>query len=1433
MALALAALILLLLPAGARADHPRAAEEAAIGRAHMLEHAKIWRAQARARTRWAKMSRRERRALRRKHRRATRGSYVRARASADGPSDVGSWAAPFVMTSNYQGYAIHAAMLHTGKVLMWGYPIHVEHEDAWRGNESYAWLWDPSKGYGPESVEDVTPVIDGQNVSIYCSGMSFLPDGRVLVVGGTLSWGVDDPGDEFEEFAGLDKALLFDPADESWTDLPRPAGSHGRWYPTQTLLPDGRTFVISGLSDVAPGGVLNDTHEIYSADGQSVVQLDSAAQRRDTELYPHLFTMPDGKLLLAGPNPADSARFDPGNPADPWTDLPPLADQRIGGTAVLLPEDHQGSSQVALIGGRPYAELPPMLNEMIDLDDSSPDWSVFPGLNVPRSYPNTVLLPDRSMVTVGGDDRVPNWPVPERAVELYDPVTGSWRVGPSQAETRAYHSTALLLPDGRVLSTGDDFNPSPSGDRADSSPNDTGEIYSPPYLFQGPRPAISSAPESVRWNVPFGVGTAGDIDEAVLIAPAAVTHANDMNQRLVPLQTVNEYPGHGVTLQSPPSASVAPPGYYMLFLVNDGVPSVAKWVHLDGAAAEVPVLPPGADEDTTPPETTIESGPTGTVASRSASFEFSSTEAGSSFDCKLDGDAWLGCTSPQGYTGLADGSHTFSVKARDADQNEDATPATRTWTVDATAPETSITSGPEGPVNSTSATFGFSSPEEGATFECSLDSATWSSCSSTKTYSSLADGSYTFYVRAKDGPGNRDPSPASRSWTVDTNAPNTTISGGHAGTVKSTSVSFELSSGESGSTFECRLDDAAWGDCESPVAHSGLADGSHTFSARATDAAGNIDPTPDSRTWTVDTTPPDTLAGTGPGGTEASSSASFTFSSDDWTVTDFECKLDADGWQGCDSPEQATELVDGGHTFQVRAKDTAGNTDPTPASWSWTVDTEAPQTSITAGPDPVAGSTSATFEFSSPDGIGFKCRLDSGDWEDCDSPKSYASLTEGPHTFEVSAIDAAGNEDGSPATHSWTVDLTAPAATIDGGPTGTVNSSSASFTFSSADTGASFECALDSEVDWETCTSPKAYDDVDDGPHTFRVRARDADGVRGIPASRAWTVDTTPPDTTITDGPSEAVASSSASFSFSSADASATFECRLDTGTWAACPSPVDYGPLAEGLHTFEVRAKDAAGNRDAIPAKRTWTVDTSAPDTWITVGPPGTTASDSAWFEFASDDAAAAFECRLDAGAWESCAEGKGYAGLAQGGHTFAVRARDAAGNEDPAPDEQSWTVVAPKPEPEPDPVPDPDPKPSPVPDPEEPTDPDSDAEPDEPDEVADFAGPVLRLDFAERRWLKRLRRKGRLRVQVTVDEPAKVALKLYRGKKRIGRKRARIRRAEATRRLTLRPRRRALRWLRRHSSPQPRFVVVATDTAANDTRWTRLLKAPSHARR
>jgi hypothetical protein len=171
--------------------------------------------------------------------------------------------------------------------------------------------------------------------------------------------------------------------------------------------------------------------------------------------------------------------------------------------------------------------------------------------------------------------------------------------------------------------------------------------------------------------------------------------------------------------------------------------------------------------DIAPPETSIDSGPTGTSQSTAARFEFSASEPGSSFECALDGGAFEPCASPRAYAdGLSDGEHEFAVRATDAAGNVDPTPASRTWSVDATAPETTIDSGPAGSVVSTTAGFGFSSNEAGSTFECSLDGGPFGACGSPKDYGGLAAGDHAFQVRATDPAGNVDETAASRGWTA-------------------------------------------------------------------------------------------------------------------------------------------------------------------------------------------------------------------------------------------------------------------------------------------------------------------------------------------------------------------------------------------------------------------------------------------------------------------------------------------------------------------------------------------------------------------------------------------------------------------------------------------------------------------------------------------
>lgn len=347
----------------------------------------------------------------------------------------------------------------------------------------------------------------------------------------------------------------------------------------------------------------------------------------------------------------------------------------------------------------------------------------------------------------------------------------------------------------------------------------------------------------------------------------------------------------------------------------------------------------------------------------------------------------------------------------------------------ASTTNTRIVSGPSGTVSTDSVTFAFDSPEDGG-FECRLDSSDpddWHRCSSPQSYASLAGGPHRFEVRALNRGWQPDPTPAVATFTIDTTPPETTIDAGPVGTIASDSASFSFTASEAGD-FQCRLDsvdDSAWAPCGSPQSYPGLADGSHSFEVRAEDAAGNVDPTPAVADFAVDTTPPQTAIETAPVGTIASASASFSFT--DAESGSFECRLDSaeeSAWAPCTSPQSYSGLADGPHSFEVRGSDESGNVDPTPAVATFAIDTTPPQTTIDSGPSGTIEATSATFAFTSSEAGGFQCRLDSTDasgWSPCTAPRTYSSLGGGSHDFEVRAVDESGNVDPSPATAGFSV----------------------------------------------------------------------------------------------------------------------------------------------------------------------------------------------------------------------------------------------------------------------------------------------------------------------------------------------------------------------------------------------------------------------------
>jgi hypothetical protein len=288
---------------------------------------------------------------------------------------------------------------------------------------------------------------------------------------------------------------------------------------------------------------------------------------------------------------------------------------------------------------------------------------------------------------------------------------------------------------------------------------------------------------------------------------------------------------------------------------------------------------------------------------------------------------------------------------------------------------------------------------------------------------SMASGSYAVQARALDGVRNAGLSGAV-TITIDNTGPETTVTPQAAGSTDS--QTFQFSASEAATPFECALDGAAFAPCTSPASYTALAPGQHTFRVRAYDSFGNVDRTPATYTWTaVDTTKPDTTITGAPTGTQPSNTATVTFTATE--AASFECAPDGAAFAACASPVTLSGLADGSHTVQVRAIDTAGNVDETPATATWKVDTTAPDTSITAGPAGSTTSASASFSFTSTEPGTLECALDGSTFAACASPKAYSGLAVGSHTFQVRGRDPVGNVDGSPASRTWTISKSGPA----------------------------------------------------------------------------------------------------------------------------------------------------------------------------------------------------------------------------------------------------------------------------------------------------------------------------------------------------------------------------------------------------------------------
>ena len=637
-----------------------------------------------------------------------------AAAVAGAPQDVGQWG-PVV---NWPVVGVHVALLPNGKVLAYDsigdnatetYPVQ---------DHTRATVWDPQTG-------TQTPVNVATGYNIFCSGLAHLQDGRLFIAGGNKD----------QQLNGIVQTHLFDPATNTWRLGPDMAA--GRWYPSVTALRNGEMLITSGRVD---------TPEVFTAAG-TLRSLTTASL--SLPLYPWMDVAPNGRAFYSGPDQTLRA-LDPSGTGS-WQSF---------GQRDTINRDYGGHAlfdigKMLVAGGGPSTADARVIN----FNGSTPQVTPTAPMAYGRRQHNLTILADGTALATGGNSSGASLVDLNAGVypaELWNPATGQWKTLAAMQVTRQYHSTALLLPDGRVLSAGGGI--CGTCDQVGYLAKNA-EIFSPPYLFQAdgtpaPRPVIDAAPSTLGYGGTFEVATAnpGTIRKVALIRLGAVTHSDNMEQRYVPLPFTAG--AASLTVTGPANANVAPPGPYMLVIVDaNGVPSIARMVSMQGSAAPTVALSQPADGASfSAPATVNLAANASDVDGTVARVEF------------FNGTTKLGedTTAPYTFTwsGVGVGTYTLTARATD-DSGQAVTSAGVRITVAGNTPPTAT----------------ITSPVDGATFS-------WKPTMTISATASDPDGRVTT-VEFRDGTtvlGQDTTAPYEYRWR---NVP----SGSHTLTVRATDVS--------------------------------------------------------------------------------------------------------------------------------------------------------------------------------------------------------------------------------------------------------------------------------------------------------------------------------------------------------------------------------------------------------------------------------------------------------------------------------------------------------------------------------------------------------------------------------------------------------------------------------------------------------------------
>jgi hypothetical protein len=871
-----------------------------------------------------------------------------------GPEVEGQFSQPV----NWPLVPVHIATLNNGKIAVW------DGFDAALNSER---IWDPATG-------QFDPIPTGRN--LFCAAHITLPDGRLFVAGGHI-----------EANVGLKDTHIYNPTSDTWfrgTDMAR-----GRWYPTATTLPDGRILVVSGdnITLNAPGQptpLKNGSEtlpEIYNVDTNQWTPL-PAGQRR-MPLYPFMFLLPDGRVADTGP---DLQTRTLNTTTGQWTNV---ATSTVDGHSAVM----YRPGKILKSGTWADVDYPGIQAsnraQTIDFNQASPTWQDTSSMHYGRAYHTLTALPDGTVLASGGGSESDGVDHSKAVfpVEIWNPDTGQWREGASHQRARLYHSSALLLQDGRVLLAG-------GGAFGTAINESNAEIYSPPYLFKGARPSITSAPTQIDLGQAFTVNTpnAASVEKMALVRMGSVTHNFDMDQRFMNLNMSQSGAGT-VSVDAPTNVNVAPPGWYYLFAVNgQGVPSTG-WI--------IQIRKPSADS--------VAPGAPGNLA----------TTVQNQTDVRLN---WTAATDNVGIaeyrvhrsqtTGFTPSAgNRIAIVSGSTLTYTDANRPAGTWYYQVVAADAANNAGP-------------SSLEENATILPDTTPPTVS-VTAPAAAATVSGATVSLTANAADNRG-----VASVQFKVDGNnvgAPDTTApysftwdsrtvaDGPHAVTATATDTATLATTSAS---VAITVDNAPPPDTQAPTAPSGLT---------ATGTATGVQ-----LAWTAAT---DNVAvvrynvhrGTTPGFTPSAANRIA-----QPTATSY--------------PDPG--LAAGDYYYRVTAQDAAGNVGPATTEVKGTVDATAPAVSITA---PTGGNVSGTVNVTAnaTDAIGVsgvQFRLDGAALgaEDTSSPYSVSwntlTATNGSHNLTAVARDAAGNTTTS-ATVAVTVANTATGLVTELGfdePSGTI-----------------------------------------------------------------------------------------------------------------------------------------------------------------------------------------------------------------------------------------------------------------------------------------------------------------------------------------------------------------------------------------------------------